>query len=98
MDKEKTYLLAEFTIYPNSWMTWKRCSNKLSFLDFKSPVVKHRLRPHERAPRISWSALRSSPLRRHIGFTLSRTTRSGCLRHWRASCLQCRSWPNWMRS
>jgi hypothetical protein len=29
---------------------------------------------HARATRISWSSLRSSPLRRHISFTLNRTT------------------------
>jgi hypothetical protein len=46
---------------------------------------------HGRATRISWSSLRSSPLRPHISFTLNRTTRSGCLQQWRACWLEPRS-------
>jgi hypothetical protein len=72
MDSQKIYLLAEVTVLPE-------------FLDDVKGALKEALIPtlqeagcegmfETRTTRISWSSLRSSPLRRHISFTLNRTT------------------------
>jgi hypothetical protein len=74
MGSQEIYLLAELTVLPEFLDDVKGPSSKHSFLRFKKPVVKDCSRRHARTTRISWSSLRSSPLRRHISFTLNRTT------------------------
>src|SRR6266481_1773445 len=66
MKNQKIYLLAELTVLPELLDDVKPCSSNLSFVRLKSPVAKQCSLPHERAIHISWSSLRSSPLRRHI--------------------------------
>jgi hypothetical protein len=73
MDNQMIYLLAELTVLPE-FLDDVKSALKHSFLRFKRPVVKDCSRRHGRATHISWSSLRSSPLRRHIVFTLNRTT------------------------
>jgi hypothetical protein len=91
MDKQKIYLLAEIRILPEFLADVKAALEQALVPTVQEPGCEALFETSREGARISWSSLRSSPLRRHIGFTLNRTTRSGYLRHRRASWLQCRS-------
>ena len=94
MDSQKIYLLAEVTVQPEFLDDVKDALKQALIPTLQEAGCEGMFETSREGDRISWSSLKSSPLRRHISFTLNRTTRSGCLQHWRACWLEPRSGPS----
>jgi len=91
MDDQKIYLLAELTVPPEFLDDVKAMLKQALVPTLQEPGCEALFETSREPTRISWSSLRFSPLRRHISFTLNRTTRRGSSQHWRASWLERRS-------
>jgi hypothetical protein len=74
MDSQKIYLLAELTVLPEFLNDVKGALKQALIPTLQEAGCEGMFETSGRATRISWSSLRSSPLRRHLSFILNRTT------------------------
>ena len=91
MDSQKIYLLAEVIVLPEFLDDVKGALKQALIPTLQEAGCEGMFETSREGDPDKRSSLRSSPLRPHISFTLNRSTRSGCLQHWRACCLEPRS-------